>query len=98
MFRIFYFRTVFFTQIIIFHFISNRLKRIPKIDPSSDNSDNSEDEEEEDDDDRLSTISGLSDLSGSDWKPTAGPFSWVQRQMLSGADPRSLLQVKIFIR
>merc|ERR1712066_956268 len=40
----------------------------------------------------LSNISGLSDLSGSDWKPMAGPFSWVQRQMMSGADPRELLK------
>ncbi len=55
----------------------------------SDNTDNSDDDE----DDRISTISGLSDLSGADWKPTAGPFTWVQRQMLSGADPRTLLQV-----
>ncbi len=47
---------------------------------------------EEDEDDRLSDISGISDLSGSEWKPTAGPFSWVQRQMMSGADPRALLQ------
>ena len=46
----------------------------------------------EDDDDRLSDISGLSELSGSDWKPMAGPFSWVQRQMMSGADPRELLK------
>ena len=46
----------------------------------------------EDEDDRLSNISGLSDLSGSDWKPMAGPFSWVQRQMMSGADPRELLK------
>merc|ERR1712223_289939 len=42
--------------------------------------------------DRLSDISGLSELSGSDWKPTAGPFSWVQRQMMSGTDPRELLK------
>ena len=42
----------------------------------------------EDAEDRMSDISGLSDLSGSDWKPTAGPYSWVQRQMMSGTDPR----------
>ena len=48
--------------------------------------------EDDDDDDRLSDISGFSDLSGSDWKPTAGPFSWVQRQMMAGADPRELLK------
>jgi NAD-dependent deacetylase sirtuin 1 len=58
---------------------------------NSDNSDNSD--EDNDEDDRISNISGLSDLSGSDWKPNAGPFTWVQRQMLSGADPRTLLQV-----
>ena len=62
-------------------------------DPSDD--DNNDNDDDDDDDDRISTISGLSDLSGSDWKPTAGPFTWVQRQMLSGADPRSLLQVRI---
>lgn len=58
---------------------------------NSDSSDQSENDDDEDD--RISTISGLSDLSGSDWKPSAGPFTWVQRQMLSGANPRSLLQV-----
>ena len=31
-------------------------------------------------------------MSGMEWKPTAGPFSWVQRQMMSGADPRELLK------
>ena len=46
----------------------------------------------EDEDDRLSNISGLSEMSGSDWKPMAGPFSWVQRQMMSGANPRELLK------
>ena len=46
----------------------------------------------EDDDDNLSNISGLSDMSGSDWKPMAGPYSWVQRQMMSGADPREILK------
>ena len=59
------------------------------------NSDNSDSDDNDEDEDRISTISGLSDLSGSDWKPTAGPFTWVQRQMLSGADPRTLLQVRI---
>ena len=49
-------------------------------------------QDQDDEEDRLSDISGLSDLSGSDWKPMAGPFSWVQRQMSSGADPRELLK------
>ena len=31
-------------------------------------------------------------MSGSDWKPMAGPYSWVQRQMMSGADPREILK------
>merc|ERR1719357_1271369 len=58
-----------------------------------DEEDNQQNNESRDDgDDRLSDISGLSDLSGSDWKPTAGPFSWVQRQMMSGTDPRELLK------
>ncbi|PSN54664.1 hypothetical protein C0J52_01051 [Blattella germanica] len=39
----------------------------------------------------LSDLSGLSELSGQDWKPIAGPMSWVQRQMLIGVNPRSLL-------
>ena len=46
----------------------------------------------DDDDDNLSTISGLSDLSGADWKPSAGPFSWVQHHMMKGTDPRTLLK------
>ena len=41
---------------------------------------------------RLSTISGISDLSGAEWKPSAGPFSWVQSQMMRGTDPRDLLK------
>merc|ERR1712223_1369984 len=57
-----------------------------------DEEDNQQNNERDDGDDRLSDISGLSDLSGSDWKPTAGPFSWVQRQMMSGTDPRELLK------
>merc|ERR1711971_1105779 len=52
----------------------------------------SNNESREDAEDRMSDISGLSDLSGSDWKPTAGPYSWVQRQMMSGTDPRELLK------
>ncbi|XP_021936542.1 NAD-dependent protein deacetylase sirtuin-1 isoform X2 [Zootermopsis nevadensis] len=39
----------------------------------------------------LSDISGLSELSGQEWKPMAGPMSWVQRQMIIGVNPRSLL-------
>ena len=41
---------------------------------------------------RLSCISGISDLSGAEWKPTAGPFAWVQNQMMKGTDPRVLLK------
>lgn len=47
----------------------------------------------DDNDDNLSTISGMSDLSGADWKPDAGPISWVHAQMSKGSDPRQLLQV-----
>ncbi|XP_046392841.1 NAD-dependent protein deacetylase sirtuin-1 [Ischnura elegans] len=39
----------------------------------------------------ISDLSGLSDLSGQEWKPITGPMSWVQRQMVMGADPRELL-------
>lgn len=42
----------------------------------------------------ISDLSGLSDLSefsGQEWKPTAGPVSWVQRQMNLGADPHIIL-------
>ena len=39
----------------------------------------------------VSDISGLSDLSNHDWEPSAGTMSWVQQQMLSGTDPRSIL-------
>ena len=41
---------------------------------------------------RLSVISGISELSGAEWKPTAGPFAWVQNQMMRGTDPRDLLK------
>merc|ERR1712223_661649 len=47
---------------------------------------------DDDDDDRLSCISGISELSGAEWKPTAGPFAWVQNQMMRGTDPRDLLK------
>lgn len=39
----------------------------------------------------LSGLSDLSDVSGQDWKPIAGPISWVQRQMQMGANPREVL-------
>ena len=45
-----------------------------------------------DDDDALSDVSALSGLSGANWKPDAGPFSWVQKQMLQGTNPRVLLR------
>jgi NAD-dependent deacetylase sirtuin 1 len=67
---------------------------MPNQEEKDDDEENNQqnDDNREDNDDRLSDISGLSDLSGSDWKPTAGPFSWVQRQMMSGTDPRELLK------
>ncbi len=46
-----------------------------------------------DDDDKTSELSGVSDLSGTEWKSgVAGPFSWIQRQMSRGVDPRELLK------
>jgi len=39
----------------------------------------------------VSDISGLSDLSNHDWEPNSGNMSWVQRHMLLGTDPRSIL-------
>ncbi|KAL7643314.1 UNVERIFIED_CONTAM: hypothetical protein RMT77_006606 [Armadillidium vulgare] len=54
-------------------------------------------EEEEDNDDAVSVgstasdVSGLSDFSGKDWKPCAGPMSWVQQQMEKGVNPRTVL-------
>ncbi|KAG7165969.1 NAD-dependent protein deacetylase sirtuin-1-like [Homarus americanus] len=57
-------------------------------------------EEDEDEEDRqsvastTSNLSGLSDFSnfsGKDWKPCAGPMSWVQQQMLRGVNPRTIL-------
>ncbi|XP_046980775.1 NAD-dependent protein deacetylase sirtuin-1 isoform X1 [Schistocerca americana] len=59
-----------------------------------------EEEEEDDCDDKdeisstvsnLSNLSGLSDLSGQEWKPIAGTMSWVQKQMLTGVNPRCIL-------
>merc|ERR1712142_881091 len=49
-------------------------------------------DDEENDDDNASDVSGFSGLSGDDWKPTAGPMAWIQRQALLGADPRELLK------
>lgn len=57
-------------------------------------------QEDDDEDDRrsvastASNLSGLSDFSnfsGKDWKPCAGPMSWVQQQMLRGVNPRTVL-------
>jgi NAD-dependent deacetylase sirtuin 1 len=39
----------------------------------------------------VSDLSGLSDMSGRDWKPHAGPMSWIHRQMCQNVDPRSIL-------
>lgn len=50
------------------------------------------DDDDDDDDDNASNISGFSGLSGDEWKPTAGPMAWIQRQALLGADPRELLK------
>ena len=44
------------------------------------------------DEDALSDVSEISGLSGANWKPEAGPFSWVQSQMMQGRDPRLVLQ------
>lgn len=44
------------------------------------------------DQDSASDVSEISGLSGANWKPEAGPFSWVQSQMIQGRDPRPLLQ------
>ena len=44
------------------------------------------------DQDSASDVSEISGLSGANWKPEAGPFSWVQSQMMQGRDPRLMLQ------
>ena len=44
------------------------------------------------DHDSASDVSEISGLSGANWKSEAGPFSWVQSQMVQGRDPRHLLQ------
>ncbi|XP_054262575.1 NAD-dependent protein deacetylase sirtuin-1 [Macrosteles quadrilineatus] len=67
------------------------------FDPTLNNHHQSQDAGIEDDDDvsstvsNLSDLSGLSDISGQEWKPIAGPISWVQKQMLNGVNPRTLL-------
>ncbi|CAG0916455.1 unnamed protein product [Notodromas monacha] len=38
-----------------------------------------------------SAVSSLSQMSGKDWKPHAGPMSWIHRQMCLGANPRVIL-------
>ena len=52
------------------------------------------DDDEEDnssDTSDVSDISGLSDLSNHDWEPSSGTMTWVQQQMMMGANPRSIL-------
>ncbi|KAG8328475.1 NAD-dependent protein deacetylase sirtuin-1 [Homalodisca vitripennis] len=84
--------------------LSSELKRkspddnSTSFDPTLSNHHQSQDGGLEDDDDdvsstvsNLSDLSGLSDISGQDWKPIAGPMSWVQKQMLNGVNPRTLL-------
>lgn len=39
----------------------------------------------------VSDISGLSDLSNHDWEPSSGTMTWVQQQMMMGANPRTIL-------
>nr|XP_018901147.1 PREDICTED: NAD-dependent protein deacetylase sirtuin-1 [Bemisia tabaci] len=62
------------------------------------NNDRVEEEEEASDDDEVSStvsnwsdITGLSDISGQDWKCFAGPMTWIQNQIISGVNPRDLL-------
>ena len=50
---------------------------------------NEDDEADDNDDDNASNISGFSGLSGDDWKPTAGPMAWIQRQALLGTINRT---------
>ncbi|XP_076360653.1 NAD-dependent protein deacetylase sirtuin-1-like [Tachypleus tridentatus] len=40
----------------------------------------------------LSDISDTSDLSSQGWKPTSGPVTWVQQQIIQGIDPRTILE------
>ncbi len=56
------------------------------------NASNTEDVDD-DDEDNASVVSGLSDLSGSDWKPMAGPFSWARKHMMRGTDPKTILRL-----
>ncbi len=51
--------------------------------------------DDDDNDDAMSDVSAISGMSGSNWRPEAGPFSWVQRQMMLGADPRAILKEMI---
>ncbi|CAL4150049.1 unnamed protein product, partial [Meganyctiphanes norvegica] len=69
-------------------------------DQSTHEDEDDDEENNEDEDDRqsvastasnLSGLSDLSNLSGKDWKPCAGPMSWVQQQMMRGVNPRQVL-------
>ncbi|ERL91577.1 hypothetical protein D910_08907, partial [Dendroctonus ponderosae] len=62
----------------------------------SNNTDNSHldmaQEEEEDDDASVgSELSGLSNTSGQQWKPMAGSFAWIQKQIQKGTSPKTIL-------
>uniref|UniRef100_A0A0P4W4Y7 protein acetyllysine N-acetyltransferase n=1 Tax=Scylla olivacea TaxID=85551 RepID=A0A0P4W4Y7_SCYOL len=68
--------------------------------PEITNGTEEDEDEDEDEEDRqsvastTSNLSGLSDFSnfsGKEWKPCAGPMSWVQAQMLRGVNPRTIL-------
>ena len=52
------------------------------------NDDNANDSDSDSD---VSDISGLSDLSNHDWEPSSGTMTWVQQQMMMGANPRVIL-------
>jgi hypothetical protein len=67
---------------------SNLINVLPQVE----NGVNGNNANDDDDGDAQSDVSAISDLSGANWKPDAGPFSWVQKQMLQGTNPRSLLQ------
>lgn len=49
------------------------------------------DDVDSDSDSDVSDISGLSDLSNHDWEPSSGTMTWVQQQMMMGANPRTIL-------
>ena len=61
--------------------VSSRSNLSDDIDETNDGADGNG---EEDDDDDASDVSEFSGLSGDDWKPTAGPMAWIQRQALLG--------------